>query len=130
MTTGWLKAPSFYSGNDPAFRGRMFRGCGLDCCRGGNLSAPTATPGFTQTTISEPWPDSVGMAFENNGRTCVWGDGLADCGSKTRAIPRLPRLVDISEEVVHSDHGMLDFALNPNFRVNGYIYGLYLVGRH
>ena len=40
-------------------------------------------------------------------------------------------LLDISEEVgAWQDHGMLGFALNPNFRVNGYFYLLYVVDRY
>jgi PKD repeat protein len=40
-------------------------------------------------------------------------------------------LLDISEEVgAWHDHGLLGFALHPQFDTNGYIYLLYLVDRH
>jgi len=40
-------------------------------------------------------------------------------------------LLDISEEVgAWHDHGLLGFALHPQFDANGYIYLLYLVDRH
>jgi hypothetical protein len=40
-------------------------------------------------------------------------------------------MLDISEEVgAWEDHGMLGFALDPNFRANGYIYLLYVVDRY
>ena len=40
-------------------------------------------------------------------------------------------LLNISEEVgAWVDHGFLGFALDPNFRTNGYIYLLYAVDRH
>jgi hypothetical protein len=35
---------------------------------GGNLLAATVPPGFTETTISGPWINAVGSAFESNGR--------------------------------------------------------------
>ena len=38
----------------------------------GNLSAATVPPGFTETIISGPWTDAVGIAFETNGRMYVW----------------------------------------------------------
>lgn len=40
-------------------------------------------------------------------------------------------LLDISEEVADwSDHGLMDFALDPNFLQNGYLYLLYAVDPH
>ena len=40
-------------------------------------------------------------------------------------------MLDISEEVgAWHDHGLLGFALHPQFAQNGYIYLLYLVDRH
>ena len=40
-------------------------------------------------------------------------------------------VLDISEEVgAWHDHGLLGFALHPQFDQNGYIYLLYLVDRH
>ncbi|QNH63092.1 PKD domain-containing protein [Hymenobacter sediminicola] len=40
-------------------------------------------------------------------------------------------LLDISEEVgAWNDHGLLGFALHPQFETNGYIYLFYLVDRH
>ena len=40
-------------------------------------------------------------------------------------------LIDISEEVGGwRDHGLLGFALHPNFRQNGYIYLAYTVDHH
>ena len=64
----------------------------------GNLSAATVPPGFTESVFSGPWPDAVGITFENNGRVYVW-EGRANCGSRTPAITQLSLLLDISEEV-------------------------------
>src|SRR6266481_4695642 len=96
----------------------------------GNLSAATVPPGFTETVLSGPWPDAVGIAFENNGRMYVWErTGRLWFKDPSDNSPSL--LLDISEEVgAWQDHGMLGFALDPNFRVNGYIYVLYVVDRY
>src|SRR6266446_2997720 len=96
---------------------------------GSNLSAATVPPGFTESAISGPWPDAVGLTFESNGRMYVWERTgrvwIKDPGDT----PTL--LLNISEEVgAWQDHGMLGFALDPNFRVNGYIYLLYVVDRY
>ena len=39
---------------------------------GGNLFAANVPPGFTETVISGPWTNAVGIAFENTGRMYVW----------------------------------------------------------
>src|SRR5215468_5107484 len=96
----------------------------------GNLSAATVPPGFTQTIISGPWPDAVGITFENNGRMYVW-ERTGKVWFKDPGDPAPSLLLDISEEVgAWQDHGMLGFALDPNFRVNGYFYLLYVVDRY
>jgi glucose/arabinose dehydrogenase len=96
----------------------------------GNLSAATVPPGFTESVLSGPWPDAVGITFENNGRMYVWERTgrlwFKDPGDSSPSL-----LLDISEEVgAWEDHGMLGFALDPEFRVNGYIYVLYVVDRY
>src|SRR5262249_34167446 len=85
-------------------------------------------PGFVRvpvegTTFDQP----VGMTFDENGRMYVWERGgrvwIVENGVQ------LPSpLVDISEEVNNArDHGMLGFALHPNFLENGWIYLFYAV---
>src|SRR5437867_629837 len=97
---------------------------------GGNLLAATVPPGFTETIVSGPWTNAVGVAFENNGRMYVW-EGTGQVWFKDPGDANYTLLLDISEEVgLWSDHGMLGFALDPNFRVNGYIYVLYVVDRY
>jgi glucose/arabinose dehydrogenase len=96
----------------------------------GNLSASTVPPGFTESVLSGPWPDAVGITFENNGRMYVW-ERTGKVWFKDPGDPSPSLLLDISEEVgAWEDHGMLGFALDPNFRVNGYIYVLYVVDRY
>ena len=69
------------------------------------------------------------MTFENNGRMYVWERTGRVWFMEPNTSPTL--LLDISEEVgAWNDHGMLGFALDPNFRVNGYIYVLYVVDRY
>src|SRR5437867_12964368 len=96
----------------------------------GNLSAATVPPGFTQNVISGPWPDAVGITFEDNGRMYVW-ERTGKVWFKDPTDSSFTKLLDISQEVGDwGDYGCLGFALDPNFRVNGYIYVLYTVDRH
>ncbi len=95
-----------------------------------HLPAATVPPGFSESIIAGPWTDAVGMTFESNGRMYVWErTGRVWFKDPTDSAPTL--LLDISEEVgAWNDHGMLGFALDPNFRANGYIYVLYVVDRY
>ena len=87
-------------------------------------------PGFTETTISGPWTNAVGVAFEANGRMYVW-EGTGQVWFKDTGDANYTLLLDIHDEVGKwGDHGMLGFALDPDFRVNGYIYVLYVVDRY
>ena len=87
-------------------------------------------PGFTETVISGPWTNAVGVAFENNGRMYVW-EGTGQVWFKDPGDANYTLLLDIHDEVGDwGDHGMLGFALDPDFRDNGYIYVLYVVDRY
>ena len=95
-----------------------------------NLSAATVPPGFTETIISGPWANAVGVAFESNGRMYVW-EGTGQVWFKDPGDPNYTLLLDSHDEVgAWGDHGMLGFALDPDFRDNGYIYVLYVVDRY
>ena len=95
------------------------------CLAGASSADPPA--GFTKLPIAGPWTRPVGMTFDANGRIYVWERQgkvwIVENGAK------LPTpLVDISDEVAHfGDHGLLGFALHPNFLSNGWIYLLYAV---
>lgn len=87
--------------------------------------------GFVVENVGEGWNAAVGLTFSKDGkRMYVWEKGgkvwIVEDGE------RLPSpLIDISEEVGDwGDHGLLGFALDPNFDSNGFIYLLYVVDRH
>ncbi|NDK55863.1 PQQ-dependent sugar dehydrogenase [Pontibacter fetidus] len=92
----------------------------------------TAQPsGFVVEDIGGAWNAAVGLTFSKDGkRMYVWEKGgkvwIVENGEK------LPTpLVDITEEVADwGDHGLLGFAIDPNFDSNGYIYLYYAVDRH
>ncbi len=97
---------------------------------GGVFKAQAQLPaGFTSTTISSGWNEVVGLTFTADGKKMfvwerpgvVW---VVVSGQRQQ-------LLDIHDEVgAWGDHGMLGFALHPQFASNGYIYLLYLVDRH
>src|SRR5438034_4549256 len=95
-----------------------------------NTWAATVPAGFTESPVSGPWGDAVGITFESNGRKYVWErTGKVWFQDPSDSSPSL--MLNISEEGgTWEDHGMLGFALDPNFRVNGYIYLLYVVDRY
>src|SRR2546430_7181925 len=102
----------------------------LQLISGGDLLAANLPPGFSETVISGPWSNAVGTTLENTGRMYVW-DGTGRVWFKDPGDPNYTLLLDIHDEVgAWGDHGMLGFALDPEFRVNGYIYVLYVVDRY
>lgn len=99
-------------------------------------SGATSLPaGFTEETIPGPWDGPVGLAFEpdqqtSGGRAYVW-ERIGRVWIVEDGVKQAPPLIDISEEVGGwRDHGLLGFALNPNFRQNGHIYLAYTVDHH
>ncbi len=98
-------------------------------------SAATFPAGFSESEILRPdgaatWNEAVGMTFQANGRLWVWERGgrvwIVDDGN-----PVTTPVIDLSPEVgAWTDHGMLGFALHPDFDATGYIYLLYVVDRH
>src|SRR5689334_14175445 len=99
-----------------------------------SAQAATVAPGFAETVIPGPsagnWDEAVGLTFEDNGRMYVW-ERSGRVWFKDTTDSSFTKLLDISEEVGDwGDYGCLGFALDPNFRANGYIYLLYTVDRH
>jgi len=91
--------------------------------------------GFIVEEASNGWSEMVGFCFGPNAagtktRQYVWEKSgrvwIVEDGEKL-ATP----LIDLHDEVGNwRDHGLLGFALDPDFRSNGYIYLLYVVDRH
>jgi PKD repeat protein/glucose/arabinose dehydrogenase len=114
--------------------GKMFKSlvplilCLLGLVKG--VEAQTLQPDFADALVSGGWNAPVGVVWDDNGRSYVWEKGgtvwIVENGV------RLPNpMLDISDEVGNwRDHGMLGFALDPQFLSNGRIYVLYLVDRH
>ncbi len=94
-----------------------------------SLSSYSQPEGFTIKELSGNWNFAVGITFDDNGRRYVWEKGgkvYIDNGDNDREL-----LIDISEEAGNwGDFGLLGFALDPNFLVNGYLYLFYVVDRH
>ncbi len=86
---------------------------------------------FQSVLVSNNWTNLVGVRFDNTGQMYAWEKGGRVWVIDTNGV-RLPvPLIDISEEVGDwRDHGLLGFALHPDFRVNGFFYLYYTVDRH
>jgi len=100
----------------------------------GSAFASNVPPGFTETVVPGPvggsWTEAVGVTFEPNGRMYVW-ERAGRVWFKDPTDASFTLLLDINDEVGDwGDHGCLGFAVDPEFRVNGYIYLLYVVDRY
>jgi len=85
---------------------------------------------FDQLVDDGPGVDyALGLTFDDNGRMYTWHRlGLVKIWDDNHdgAI-----LIDIFPEMAfYGDHGLLGFALDPNFLSNGYMYLYYIVDQH
>jgi len=93
-------------------------------------SATFADSGFIETAIGGTWTEAVGLLFEDNGRMYVW-ERAGRVWIMENGVKLPTPLIDINDEVGGwRDFGLLGFALDPNFRNNGYIYLLYVVDHY
>ncbi|MBK9045801.1 MAG: PQQ-dependent sugar dehydrogenase [Bacteroidetes bacterium] len=88
-------------------------------------------PNFTNSVISTSWDEVEGFVWDSTGQQYVWEKGgkvwVVDTSGNKLASP----LLDITEEVGNwRDHGLNGFALDPDFRTNGFFYLFYTVDRH
>ena len=101
----------------------------LTCALPRPLRAQTPPSGFSSTVVSSGWNEAVGLAFNKSGsQMFVW-----ERPGKVWVVENNQRqlLLDITEEVGGwHDHGLLGFALHPQFDTNGYFYVFYLVDRY
>ncbi len=94
-------------------------------------TSPSLPEGFYDEQIGDNWERPLGIVFDFQGQGYVWEKQgkvyiIDDEGNKSNT-----PLIDISEEVMTwSDHGLVGFALHPDFDVNGYMYLYYSVDRH
>lgn len=86
-------------------------------------------PDFYDTQyLSNSFDFAIGMTFDENGRMYVWEKAGKVFVVDTSGVLYPEPLLDISEEVANwKDHGLMGFALDPNFTKNGQFYLLYAV---
>lgn len=90
-------------------------------------SAAALPPNFQDIPVPGTWNQAVGLTFAPDGRMFVWEKGGRVWNVENNQQAAQP-LIDIAEEVGNwRDHGMLGFAIDPQFYTNGYIYLLYVV---
>lgn len=93
--------------------------------------------GFSKTLVGSGWNEPVGTAFTKDGlKMFVWEKGgrvyVCNWNSTSQIyVKQTTAVLDISPEVGNwRDHGMLGFALDPNYSTNGLFYVMYVVDRH
>lgn len=130
-----IPRPPGESGNIQRFLHRALVGrlvvCLLALAYGATPAVAATLPaGFAETQIGGTWNEAVGLLFEDNGRMYVW-ERAGRVWIVEDGVKRSAPLIDLSEEVGGwRDYGLLGFALDPNFRSNGFIYLMYVVDRH
>ena len=94
------------------------------------LARADLPPGFVRIPVHGTFDQPAGVTFDNNGRMYVWERGGRVWIVENNVKAATP-LVDISDEVGWwGDHGLLGFALHPNFLENGWIYLFYAVDHY
>ncbi|MEP7375510.1 MAG: Ig-like domain-containing protein [Chitinophagaceae bacterium] len=89
---------------------------------------------FSVSTIVSGLTEPVGAAFSKDGeKLFVWEKaGFVYVCNKSGAsyVKQTTPVIDLTAEVLNwRDHGLMGFALDPDFATNGYIYLLYIVDR-
>lgn len=94
------------------------------------VSLRAQPPGFINEIYVGGWDQVVGLTLDENGRMYAWEKkGVVHIVENGVKLP-VP-LIDISAEVGNwQDHGLMSFALDPDFLLNGYVYLYYVVDRH
>ncbi len=86
---------------------------------------------FTNLVVSSGWTDVVGFVWDSTGQQYVWEKAGKVWVVDTNGVKNPTAVINISDEVGSwRDHGLNGFALDPNFRNNGYIYLYYTVDRY
>ncbi|HSD44401.1 MAG TPA: PQQ-dependent sugar dehydrogenase [Burkholderiales bacterium] len=101
--------------------------------------ATTFPADFSEQSVARPdgqaWSEVVGIAFSSSGRMFVWerGGRVWVVDSENPVTQPLVNLSDVGgtgEVLGWRDHGLLGFALHPDFDNTGYLYLMYTVDRH
>ncbi|MBK8497998.1 MAG: PQQ-dependent sugar dehydrogenase [Flavobacteriales bacterium] len=93
-------------------------------------TAQTLPMNFNDALVMGGWSSPVGCTWDANGRMYVW-EKRGRVWIVENGIKLATPLLNIEQEVGNwGDHGMLGFALDPNYLVNGHIYVMYVVDRH
>ncbi|MEM6630278.1 MAG: PQQ-dependent sugar dehydrogenase [Bacteroidota bacterium] len=94
------------------------------------MSSQSLPEGFIDQMVQLHPTAATGISFDDRGRMYVMEKrGQISLYQEGRRLP--DPFVDLREEVGNwRDHGLLGFALHPNFENNGYIYLLYAVDRY
>lgn len=106
-----------------------------------SVYSQTVPTGFVTTAIGSGWSQPVGAVFNYDAATnqspelFVWDKSgkvyVCHRNASGDYIKQTTPVLDISEEVGDwRDHGLLGFALDPDFKSNGLIYLLYVVDGH
>lgn len=86
---------------------------------------------YIEEVLPYDFENPVGLEFDQMGRTYIWEKaGKIKVINESGILQETP-LLDITEEVApFGDHGLIGFALHPNFHINGFCYVYYVVDRH
>ncbi len=101
-----------------------------------HAKSQTLPAGFSTTAIGSGWTQPVGAVFSKDGQKLfVWEkEGrvyVCNRNGSGNYIKQATPVINLREEVGGwRDHGLLGFALDPEFASNGRIYLLYVVDRH
>ena len=103
-------------------------------CYVNSLAQSFSDPNFSVSTIVSGLTEPVGAAFSKDGeKLFVWEKaGFVYVCNKSGAnyVKQTTPVIDLTAEVLNwRDHGLMGFALDPDFATNGFIYLLYIVDR-
>ncbi len=85
---------------------------------------------FTSETVAANWQQPTGIAFAPSGDLFVWEKG-GRVWTVVNGVKSAQPVINVAEEVGDwRDHGLLGFAVDPNFEQNGRVYLGYVVDFH
>lgn len=86
---------------------------------------------FYDEVVTAEFDQPIGMVWDHEQTMYVWEKNGLVWRVNYEGVKETQPLVDIREEVADwRDHGLMGFALDPNFEENGRLYLLYAADRH